>query len=83
MHQWPKHITGVVIDACGVHDSKEIPGVDFEYTEGYTPLPKTNAQSKKQPIPQLRTLATSGSLPPNQAVKNHVRTHSRKEPQPT
>lgn len=69
LHQWPKKIIGVSLDARGVSDPKDNPDIAFEYTEGFTPPPLTNKQTRKQLNPRLRALATGGTLPPKPAVK--------------
>lgn len=68
LHKWPKYIEGISIYARGVSGPKENPYIDFDYSDGYTP-PPMNMQSKRQPNPQLRTLATGGTLPPTHAAK--------------
>lgn len=68
LQKWTTHVTGVAIDGRGVSESKENPDISFEYEQGYSP-PALNSQSQKKLVPQLRSLATGGTLPANQAPK--------------
>lgn len=80
LHQWPKHVIGVSLDARGVNDSNENPDIAFEYTEGFDPPPRTNKQTKKQLNPQLRAMATGGTLPSKQAVKRQRQSELEEDP---
>lgn len=69
MHPWPRGIVGIVIDAKGVEDAKENPAIAFEYMEGFTPPPPPVVNNKRNPKPQLRTLATGSTVATPTAVK--------------
>lgn len=66
-YAWPKHVTGVRIDARGVLSPKDNPKIEFDYTPGFEE-PEGSGYNNNKTV-TLRSFATGGTLPLPKAVK--------------
>lgn len=77
LHEWPKGITGISIDAHGISDSKANRDIQFEYEVGVEPPPSTTTRNEKL---QIRSLATGGTRAPLPAQKRLRQARQETEP---